>query len=327
MLLRCCAAVGLLWLVVLTPRLHAQDATRGETLPQAVRIRQTTASFRDVVNRVEAFVAQYTAPQVLLVLDIDNTLLAMNQDLGSDQWFNWQEQLQEAEPNSPDLISPEFPDLLRAQGMLFSLSAMHAPEPELPAFVSQIQDLGVATVVLTSRGPEFRNSAQRELEANGYDLMRNAFDIRERRGYFFPFDVNRPGAHGLTAGEMRGIQDRMRRVTYSNGLYMTAGQHKGFMLRTLLARAAPINASTRAPRTFKAIVFVDDHEKHVLRMHEAFDGLPIDLATFRYSREDGNVAKFQASTKRHVVDDWKDLEAFMVNGMALRPRVADGVAP
>ena len=37
---------------------------------------------------------------VLLVLDIDNTLLAMNQDLGSDQWFEWQRYLLDHEPRS-----------------------------------------------------------------------------------------------------------------------------------------------------------------------------------------------------------------------------------
>ncbi len=44
----------------------------------------TTADFSKVVEQVDGFVSKYTSDQVLLVVDIDNTLLAMNQHLGSD---------------------------------------------------------------------------------------------------------------------------------------------------------------------------------------------------------------------------------------------------
>ena len=91
---------------------------------------------------------------------------------------------------------------------------------------------------------------------------------------------------------------------------MTAGQHKGYMLKTLLARST--RASANQPFAhFKAIVFVDDHQKHVDRMQEAFAGDSIDLATFRYSREDGNVEKFNKSTKHHVIRDWDLLNGFI----------------
>ena len=103
---------------------------------------------------------------------------------------------------------------------------------------------------------------------------------------------------------------RPRLVTYSNGIYLTAGQHKGYMLKTLLARADRGSKSVDAHADFAALVFVDDHEKHTNRVHEAFRNSSLDVATFRYSREDGNVEKFKNSTKNHVVRDWNLLKAF-----------------
>ena len=60
-----------------------------------VRIAKTTTEFATVVEQVDDFVKKYGTRNVLLVVDLDNTLLAMNQDLGSDQWFTWQETLLE----------------------------------------------------------------------------------------------------------------------------------------------------------------------------------------------------------------------------------------
>ena len=46
--------------------------------------------------------------QVLVVFDIDNTLLAMEQDLGSDQWYYWQKDLQMEDPCSAMLVDNRF---------------------------------------------------------------------------------------------------------------------------------------------------------------------------------------------------------------------------
>ena len=43
-------------------------------------------------------------------------------------------------------------------------------------------------------------------------------------------------------------------MSYANGMFMTAGQHKGIMLLTLL---------NDATRDIKAVVYVDDNVRHV----------------------------------------------------------------
>jgi len=289
-----------------------QEVQQAQTATDPVRVEKTTAEFSMAVEQVRTFMKKHSVEQVLLIVDLDNTLLAMNQDLGSDQWFNWQESLLESDENHPDLVANSFAGLLDVQGILFALSAMHPPEPKLPSMINELSKEGVTIAVLTSRGKEFRNSSRRELKLNGYEFLNSSLTINEKRGIFDPYDKSKPTAHGLSAEIIEELGDP-RSVTFSDGMYMTAGQHKGYMLRTLLARAVRGDDSADADdplANFSAIVFVDDREKHTKRVHQAFEGSDVDLATFRYSREDGNVERFRKSTKNHVVRDWNLLSAF-----------------
>ncbi|MBT8057510.1 MAG: DUF2608 domain-containing protein, partial [Gammaproteobacteria bacterium] len=67
--------------------------------------------------------------QVLVVFDIDNTLLAMEQGLGSDQWYYWQRDLAASDPCSGMLVD----DRLKVQGALFFASAMRPTQPDAAA--------------------------------------------------------------------------------------------------------------------------------------------------------------------------------------------------
>ena len=80
---------------------------------------------------------------------------------------------------------------------------------------------------------------------------------------------------------------------------MTAGQHKGYMLRTLLARSK---------RSFRAIVFADDHEKHTARVTAAFDDSPITTACFHYVREQPSVDAFKEADKEPVAEKWNKVK-------------------
>ncbi len=296
----------LLFCLLSAPLLLAQEAQQ-----KRVKEKHDTSDFVLVQQSIDTFLNDIEPEKILLVVDIDNTLLAMNQDLGSDQWFSWQEGLLKNEPASPHLVAPEFEGLLRVQGILFGLGGMHPPDPNLPKMIARIQSQGVATVVLTSRGPEFRNAAERELKNNGYrfDQPENRLEIVEKRGNFRPYDAAKPDEHGLSQQTMEILGDP-RDVSYANGIYMTAGQHKGFMLKTLLARAVS-DEKPDQKREFEAILFVDDHQKHTDRMHAAFQSDALSLVTFHYMQEDGNVANFDRSSKQHVIRDWNRLNEFI----------------
>ena len=257
-----------------------------------------TANFVDVANRTQAEIVKHGADNVLLVVDVDNTTLAMDQPLGSDQWYSWQYDFIFRDVESPFRVAKDLNELLKIQGTLFELGSMHPPEPSLPELISAIQEAGCTTIVLTSRGPEFRAATERELERNGYNFEDSALKINEpSRGRFLPYDKARPNTHGLSKQELETLRNP-RPVSYSRGIFMTAGQHKGYMLRTLLARS---------PRTFKAIVFADDHEKHTTRMTQAFSDSAITTACFHYLHEQPNVDAFRESDKEAIARKWEML--------------------
>src|SRR5262245_45146855 len=116
---------------------------------------RSTSDFKEVAAVVDAYAQKYGAENVVLVLDIDNTLMAMNTELGSDQWFEWQKFLLDHEPHSPYLVAEDFKGLLEVQGMLYNIARMHPTQPDLPVIIANLQGKGVKTVVLTSRGPDF----------------------------------------------------------------------------------------------------------------------------------------------------------------------------
>lgn len=283
------------------PKSPTQPSTTEQTTPDATDLGSCvvkTANFIDVTNRVQQEIAKHGVENVILVVDIDNTTLAMDQPLGSDQWYNWQYDFIFRNVESEFRVAKDLNELLRIQGILFSLGGMHPPEPEISDLISEVQQTGCCTIVLTSRGPEFRDATERELKRNGYDFSQTALPIIEpTRGQFMPYDKARPNVNGLSREELKTVRDP-RPISYSNGIMMTAGQHKGYMLRTLLARSN---------RNFRAIVFADDHEKHTTRMTDAFSDSPITTACFYYVREQPNVDAFNDADKESIAKKWNDL--------------------
>lgn len=268
-------------------------------------------TFAPVVERVIEYSKEFGGDRVLVVMDIDNTLLAMDRDLGSDQWFEWQEYLLDAEPNSPQLVAKDFPKLLEAQGLLFAAYPMHPPEPGLPAQVAAMQLLDVDTLVLTSRGDDFRASTLRELKRAGYDFSKSSPAIRlfEQRGdkryetgsRFVPYVFDSLEDFGLTEhdAELYSLPVEPREVSYADGVLMTSGQHKGAMMLMFLHLA---------PRDYDAVVYVDDHVRHVSRVYDALVRRGVEITTFRYSHEDDRVKQFAYGDKSDVTRQWHAIE-------------------
>ena len=271
---------------------------------------QETKEFADAAARITEYAEHYGAANTLLVVDIDNTLLAMSHPLGSDQWFEWQKYLQKHEPESPALVASTFEELLTTQGLLFTIGKMQPPQPDLPGLIEGVQSLSVPTLVLTSRGDDFRIATERELKANGYDFACSALKIKEsRNGRYAPYKVGNWKSVGLSAEEAKLYKlEPPRPVSFSQGVYMTAGQHKGAMLLLMLEQAV------KKPR---AVVFVDDHGRHVHRVYDALTRRGIEVSVFHYHREDDNVSRFRYSDKKDVNERWHKLSTALGEVYAL----------
>jgi hypothetical protein len=87
-------------------------------------------------------------------------------------------------------------------------------------------------------------------------------------------------------------------VSYEDGVMMVAGQNKGAMLITLLARS---------DRDVQAIVYADDHGRHVAGVFSALVGRKIESTVFHYQREDTRVQAFQFGDKNDVTRRWHRL--------------------
>ncbi len=230
--------------------------------PQVDTWLRETNSLVYVVEDAENLAKVNGTQRVLVVFDIDNTLMAMEQGLGSDQWYDWQSKLQLSDPCDARLVS----DRLAVQGALFYVSAMRPTQEDAAQLVQGLQNDGLKVIALTSRGPDFRLATFRELRRNSYSFHDSA--IGPERGY--P-DVFIP-------------EGGSRNARYEDGVFLTAGQHKGEMLKALLEKT-----STPWPAV---IVMADDKERHLRAVMETFEGTGTAVHAWRYSREDGVVSSF-----------------------------------
>ena len=246
-------------------------------LPQAPVVQNllgTTDDLGLVADQALQMAESHGKDQVLVVLDIDNTLLAMEQGLGSDQWYEWQKELQSEDPCSDMLVS----DRLAVQGALYFASAMRLTQADAAEQVSRLQDAGLTVIVLTSRGADFRLQTFRELRRNGFSFWSSA--LPPKRGYPAPF-VPEGGS---------------RPALYEDGVFLTAGQHKGVMLKALLDRTG-----TEYPAI---VLMADDKRRNLQAVMETFSGTGTSIHGWRYSGEDGSVASLDQA---NAVSQWESI--------------------
>jgi len=263
-----------------------------------------TNEFAEIGATVVKYAHSIKPERILLVLDIDNTLLAMDNPLGSDQWFEWQRYLIANNPKSEERVADTFEGLLDAQGLLYNLQHMHPPQENLPGLIRRLQQMGIRTVVLTSRGPEFRVATERELRRNGYDFKKSALPTRDvPGGEYLPYDPEHPEKDGLTKEELAKFHlAKPRPISYDNGIMMTAGQHKGAMLLTLLHDTKD---------DIDVIVYDDDNIRHVANVYAAVLARGREITAFHYTREDQNIKKFDYDSKKDVTRRWRKLQSVL----------------
>ncbi|MBU2978126.1 DUF2608 domain-containing protein [Alteromonas sp. C1M14] len=230
---------------------------RQELLPPTTNVTvEDVRSFAAVNEQITALNNLYGAENVLVVSDIDNTLLTSTSDLGGDIWYQWQRGKLPLKPSPEQTVNCLFEDAI---GLLYELNPMVLTEPDLHHMVAQWQQQGNAVIALTSRSPKYRTATERELYRNGFDLATTA--IKETD---LPSD-------SLTVYR----QTLAREMSYSRGIMMTTGMNKGTMLHWLLAQTG---------QTYQAIVFIDDSKKNIDDMNTSWQGDTVPMHIFYYTR-------------------------------------------
>lgn len=241
--------------------------------------RINTKTFAEIQQLVTEKKTQFGAENLLVVYDFDNTLMAMNQDIGSDQWYNWQSDL--VQKKSKEAIVKTRSELFDLHYKISALGRMHVVEAEIPKIVKAIQQMKIKSIVLTSRGPILRSDIESELFDSDLDFKSSA--IGPEGGYpstFLPEGFEKP-----------------REISFMDGIAMGSGQHKGKILSSVLKKTGV---------KFKAIIFVDDTLKNIENVEESFKQ-EVALFTFYYTREQGRVEKFQKD-KSKAKREWQKLK-------------------
>ena len=236
--------------------------------------------------------AKHAGAQVLIAFDVDHTILRMpsGRDLGGEAWYDWQSDAVRA--GALDKMAGGIDELLALQGVLFYLAPMTATDPNLKDVLAGLEKEKFPMIVLTSRGTEFRFATERDILTAGFPFDRAGIALAPGRFWtYVPYDINDIEASGYLTkkdAETFGLKDAMP-VSYRHGLLLTAGQHKGIILRSLLHRSTA---------KIGAILYIDNKEYQLRRVYDAFNSRGIEVKPVQYVGMADEDARFYQSERR-----------------------------
>ncbi len=223
---------------------------------------------------------QKAGSRVLLVFDIDNTLLTMPQYLGSDRWFNYNAELISVGRN-PDFATMD--QLIAAQAMLFGVSTMDLTQPDIPELIARARAAGVDIMLLSARGPDFYDISVRELRRTGVRWQAPvvcAFFLCSPDGRYDAEALQSAFTQIGTPTHAGGL----RPIIIADGVMLAAGQNKGAMLDLMVTALGKDRISR--------IVFVDDSERNVSAV--ATSQTPVPISIYHYRRVPTAVSETEA---------------------------------
>ena len=240
-------------------------------------------STTDLGAPVQAALAAHAAGRrVIAVFDIDNTLLTMPQDLGSDTWFTWQR------TERPD----GFAKLLSDNAMLLELGEMKPTQPDGPALLHTLQAAGIAVYALSARSPDLRGATEDALAKAGIDLSSApecGAPLCSRRGNLNAVDI-----HAAARRLHVTLKGEPRTVTVSDGVMMVAGQDKGVMLHLLLGSLKG---------RYDDVFFVDDTFQNITDVRAAAPAFKARIHAYSYERFWPDAKAFMNDPARQAKSD------------------------
>lgn len=209
------------------------------------------AEIYETYNMSELY--NHLKPGMLVVFDIDNTLIEPVQELGSNQWF---------EKRIKEYISyghnkgEALEKALREWTAIQSITLVKLVEPGIDTIIKDLQNQGYTVMGLTTRGLGLSTRTVEQLQTVGIDLTMTAPTQEE------VFFMNERG------------------VLFRGGALFTAATHKGEALRKLL------EASSYAPTS---IMFINDKYSHLVPVEEYCSNDNIPYVGLRYGYTDEKV--------------------------------------
>ena len=200
---------------------------------------------------------EHLTPGMLVVFDIDNTLIEPVQELGSNQWFEKRiSEYQSYGYNSHDALQKALKEWTAIQ----SITLVKLVEPGIDGIVQDLQEKEYTVMGLTTRGLSMSTRTVEQLETVNVDLSKTAPTQEE---IFF---MNKRG------------------VLFRGGTLFTAASHKGEALRKLL------DAAGYQPTS---VMFINDKYSHLVPVEEYCSQYGIPFVGIRYGYTDEKVKNFR----------------------------------
>lgn len=237
--------------------------------------------------------------KTLVVFDIDNTLLKLKDDLGSEHWFLWQKQFIENKITSLPAVVNSVEDLLTVQSWIYNERQMEWTDMQIKSWFENLRQQDTQIITLTSRNFETIPSTLREMQRLGVPLSNNKdLNAISLATPYLPYDLNHLSEFQLTADDVKRFHlENPKEVVFKNGVLFTQGQHKGIMLKVFLAKL-------QKQLNFENIFFVDDRIHHIEGMREVFKNESSNMYTFNYTKSLEWIRKFTDGAKINVQMDW-----------------------
>ena len=238
-----------------------------------------TVLFNDVkhLNAVQQVINSHIEAdpgKMLVVFDIDDTLLESCNFVGGDTWYNWQRGRSiESVQGGFVTIRPEdkFTCPFSKLGVLYEIGTYEATEPEAASIVTALQQK-FDVMALTSRSPDYRAGTNRELKKAKFNFV-NSHLLAKSTALAYSFH---DGAS-------------TRPITYQDGIVMITGLNKGVVLADLLRRL---------DRQYATIFFVDDSRKNIDDMDAAWRKGETLVNIFHYTGVDKRISPEDISQSR-----------------------------
>jgi hypothetical protein len=276
---RLASLLAALWIGVVPSLAREED----RAFAASVVIRETD-DLADAFEAAEDARAATPQGRILLVLDIDNTLLTMPQYLGGDRWFNHHAAMVAA-GSDPDFR--DMGELMAAQTMLFGIGSMQATEPAIPALLAEAARRKIDLFLLSARGPDLYDVTRRELDRSGLRIEAPyacSFFLCTEDGLYRDDEIR---AALVAIGEVPSGTP-YRDILIRDGVMLVAGQDKGVMLKLLMGAIGG--------RRYAHVVVADDGQKNIDAL--AASGNPVPITLFHYRRIDPSVTEAEDQVAR-----------------------------
>jgi len=214
---------------------------------------------------------------ILVIFDIDDTLLESSSFFGGDTWYNWQRG-RPIEHVNRGIESIADKDKIRCifkkLGVFYELGQQKPTQVDAADIVSRLQ-AKYDVLALTSRSPGYRPGTERELKRAHIDFSTSHL-LPGVQTIAFDFDDN----------------GRSARVSYENGIAMTSGSNKGLLLQDLLGK---LNKS------YSAIFFIDDGKRNIDNMQAAWQNNKTFVDIYHYVGVDKTISDSDMQLSRDAI--------------------------